>query len=158
MEKAREKNIYFVDCPKAFDHVDHRKLCKILKEMEYQTILPVSWETYMWIKKQQLEAYLEQLIGSKLGKEYNKAVYCHPIYLTYIQSTSCKMPGWINQSWNQDCQEKNWPQICRPYRFNGRKWRGNKPQQASWWGWKRRVKKLVLNWAFKTLRSWHLVP
>ena len=140
MEKAREKNIYFVDYPKAFDHVDHSKLCKIIKEMEYQTILPVSWETYMWIKKQQLEAYLEQLIGSKLGKEYNKAIYCHPIYLTYIQSTSRKMPGWINQSWNQDSWEKNWPQICRWYRFNGRKWRGkNKPldegERGEWKSW-----------------------
>ena len=107
MENAREKNICFVDYPKAFDHVDHSKLWKILKEKEYQTTLPVSWETYMWIKKQQLEAYLEQLTGSKLEKEYNKAIYCHPIYLAYTQITSSKMPGWINQSWNLDCQEKN---------------------------------------------------
>ena len=39
---------------------------------------------------------MEQLTGSKLGKEYDKAVYCHPANLTYIQSTSCEMPGWIN--------------------------------------------------------------
>ena len=38
---------------------------------------------------------MEQWIGSKLGKEYIKAVYCHPVYLTYMQSTSCKMPGWM---------------------------------------------------------------
>ena len=43
-----------------------------------------------------LELDMEQLIGSKLGKEYNKTVYCHPDYLTYMQSTSCKMPGWMN--------------------------------------------------------------
>ena len=42
-------------------------------------------------KKQQLE----QKTGSKLGKEYNKAVYCHPAYLTYMQSASCEMPGWM---------------------------------------------------------------
>ena len=42
------------------------------------------------------EAEMEQLTGSKLGKEYNKAVYCHPAYLTYMQSTSCEMLGWMN--------------------------------------------------------------
>ena len=50
----------------------------------------------MQIKKQQLESYTEQLTGSKLGMEYDKAVYCHPAYLTFIQSTSCKMLGWMN--------------------------------------------------------------
>ena len=49
----------------------------------------------MQVKKQQLELDTEQQTGSKLGKEYVKAVYCHPAYLTCIQSTSCKMPGWI---------------------------------------------------------------
>ena len=38
---------------------------------------------------------MEQVSGSKLGKEYDKAVYCHPVYLTYMQSTSCEMPGWM---------------------------------------------------------------
>ena len=42
----------------------------------------------------------EQQTGFKLGKEYVKAVYCHPVYLTYMQSTSCKMPGWMTHSWN----------------------------------------------------------
>ena len=46
-------------------------------------------------KKQQLELDVEQRTGSKLGKEYVKAVYCHPAYLTYMQSTSCEMPGWM---------------------------------------------------------------
>ena len=49
----------------------------------------------MQVKKQQLEPDMEQQTGSKLGKEYIKAVYCHPTYLTYMQSTSCKMPGWM---------------------------------------------------------------
>ena len=47
-------------------------------------------------KKQQLESDKEQQPGSKLGKEYIKAVYCHPAYLTYMQSTSWEMPGWMN--------------------------------------------------------------
>ena len=55
----------------------------------------------MQVKKQHLEPDMEQWIGSKLGKEYVKAVYCHSAYLTYTQSTSCNMP-----SWRQDCQEK----------------------------------------------------
>ena len=50
----------------------------------------------MQIKKQQLEPDMEQWTGSKLDKEYSKAVYCHPVYFTYMQSTSCKMLGWIN--------------------------------------------------------------
>ena len=49
----------------------------------------------MQVKKQQLELDMEQQTGSKLGKEYVKVVYCHPAYLTYIQSTSCKMSGWL---------------------------------------------------------------
>ena len=51
---------------------------------------------------------MEQWTGSKLGKEYDKAVYCQPAYLTYMQSTSCKMPAWMNHKLDesQDCQEK----------------------------------------------------
>ena len=50
----------------------------------------------MQVKKQQLEMHMEQQTGSKLGKEYVKAVYCHPAYLTCMQSTSYKMLGWMN--------------------------------------------------------------
>ena len=49
----------------------------------------------MQVKKQQLELDMEQQVGSKSGKEYVKAVYCHPAYLTYMQSTSCEMPDWM---------------------------------------------------------------
>ena len=49
----------------------------------------------MQVKKHQLEQGMEQQTGSKLAKEYVKAVYCHPVYLTYMQSTSCEMPGWM---------------------------------------------------------------
>ena len=60
----------------------------------------------MQVKKQQLELHMEQQIGSKEEKEYVKAVYCHPVYLTYMQSTSCEMPDWMKHSWNQDFWEK----------------------------------------------------
>ena len=55
----------------------------------------------MWVKKQHLESDMEQWTGSSLGKEYVKAVYCYPAYLTYMLSTPCEMPDW-----NQDCHEK----------------------------------------------------
>ena len=55
-----------------------------MKRQEYQTILTVSWETCMQVKKQQLEPCMENLTGLKLRKEYDKAVYCHPVYLTYM--------------------------------------------------------------------------
>ena len=73
-EKAREfqKNICFTDWAKAFGCVDHKKLWK-----KTLTTLPVSWESCMQIKKQQLELDMEQWIGSKLGKEYVMAVYCY---------------------------------------------------------------------------------
>ena len=68
-EKGREfeKNIYFcfIDYAKAFDCVDHNKLWKILKEMEYQTIWPASWETCMHVRKQQSEVDMEQQTGFK---------------------------------------------------------------------------------------------
>ena len=71
----------------------------------YQTTLPASWETCRQVKKQQVELDMEQWTGSKLGKEYIKAVYCYPAYLTYMQSTSWEMLDW-STSWNQDCWEK----------------------------------------------------
>ena len=49
----------------------------------------------MQVRKQQLELDMEQQTGSKSGKEHVKAVYCHPAYLTYMQNTSCEMPGWM---------------------------------------------------------------
>ena len=56
--------------------------------------LSASWEICMQVKKQQLELDMEQQTGSKLGKRYVKAVYCHPAYLTYMQSTSWETLGW----------------------------------------------------------------
>ena len=53
----------------------------------------------MQVKKQQLELDMEQQTGSKSGKEYVKAVYCHPAYLTYLQSTSYEMLGWMKHKW-----------------------------------------------------------
>ena len=94
-----QKNIYFcfIDYTKASDCVDHNKLWKkFFKRWKYQTTLPISWETYTRVKKQLLESYMEQLTGSNMGKEYNKAMYCLPAYLTCMRSISRKMVGWMN--------------------------------------------------------------
>ena len=114
IQKARgfQKNIYFcfTDYTTAFDLCESQPTGKFLKRWEhqptlpvswdlrweYQTTLPVSWETCMPVKKQQLKPYTEKQTGSKLGKEYVKAVYCHPVYLIYMQSKSFEMLGWMN--------------------------------------------------------------
>ena len=99
IEKAREfqKNVYFcfIDYAKVFDCVDHNKLWKILKEIGIPDPLTFLLRNLYTVRKHQLELDMEQQTGSKLGKEYVKAVYCHPAYLTYMQSTSCEMPSWI---------------------------------------------------------------
>ena len=92
-----QKNIYlcFIDYAKAFDRVDHDKLWKILKEMEIPDYLTFLLRNlYATVKKQQLELDMEQQTGSKSEKQNVKVIYCHPAYLTYMQSTSCEMPGW----------------------------------------------------------------
>ena len=91
IKKAREfqENIYFwfIDYAKVFDCVDHNKPWKFWNRWGYQTTWPASWEICMQIRKQQLELDMEKQTGSKWEKEYVKAVYCHPAYLTYMQST-----------------------------------------------------------------------
>ena len=89
IKKAREfqKNIYFcfIDFTKAFDCVDCN--CgKFWKRWEYQSTWLASWEICVQVRKQQLQLDMELPTGCKLGKEYVKAVYCHPAYLTYMQS------------------------------------------------------------------------
>ena len=91
MEKAREfqKDIYFcfIDYAQAFDCVDHNKLWEILKEIGIPDHLTCLLRN-MQVRKQKLELDMEQQTGSKWEKEYVKAVYCHPAYLTSMQSTS----------------------------------------------------------------------
>ena len=98
IDKTREfqKNIYFcfIGYAKTFDYVDHNKLEKFLKRWEYQTTLPASWEICIQVKKQQLEPDMEQQTGSK-WKGVCQGCILSPAYLTYMQSTSCEMPGWM---------------------------------------------------------------
>ena len=97
IEKAREfqKNIYFcfINYAKAFVWITVN--CgKTWKRWEYQTTWPASWEICMQVRMQQLELDMEQQTGSKSGKEYIKAVYCHSAYLTSMQSTSWETLDW----------------------------------------------------------------
>ena len=98
-KKARKfpKNVCFcfIDYERAFVWITTN--CeKLLKRWGYQTALPASCEICVQVKKQQLNLDMEQQTCSQLGNEYVKAVYCHPAYLTYMQSTSCEMLGWMN--------------------------------------------------------------
>ena len=73
-------------------------------------------------KKQQLEPEVEQQTDLKLGKEYVKAIYCHPAYLTYMQSTSCEMLGWMKHKLESRLAGRyQQPQIFRRSHANGRK-------------------------------------
>ena len=113
--------------------------CGIFLKWEYQTTSPASWETCIQFKKQKLEPDIEQWTGSKLGKEYVKAVYCHPAYLTYMQSTSSAMLGGMNHklesrlpgeiSITLDMQRT--PPLWQKVKRN---------QRGSWWKWKKKVK------------------
>ena len=80
----------------------------------------------MQVKKQQSELNMEQQTGSKLGKEYVKAVYCHHVYLTYMQSTSCEMLGWMNHKLDSRLQISTISDIQMIHHPYGRKRRGTK--------------------------------
>ena len=73
--------------------MDHKKTVEILQEMGIPDHLTCLLRN-LYAGQEETELDMEQQTGSKLGKEYVKAVYCHPAYLTYMQSTSCKMPSW----------------------------------------------------------------
>ena len=93
--------------------MDHNKLWETLQEMGIPDHLTCLLRN-LYADQEATESDMEQQTSSKLGKEYIKAVYCHPVYLTYMQSASCEMLDWRNPSWNQNCQEKyQQPQICR---------------------------------------------
>ena len=80
---------------KAFDCENYNKLWTILKEMGTPDHLTCLLRTLYADQEATVQPDMEQQTGSKFGKECTKAVYCHPAYLTYMQSTSCKMPGWV---------------------------------------------------------------
>ena len=112
---------------------------KFFKRWEYQTTWPTSWKICMQVKKQQLELDMEQQACSK-SEKYVKAVYCHLAYLTYMQSTSWEILGWLKHKLESRLPRKisitSDMQIHHPY---GRKWRTEEPLEESergeWKSW-----------------------
>ena len=125
---------------------------KFWKRWEYQT----SWEICKQVEKQQFELDMEQQTGSKLGKEYVKAVYCHPAYLTSMQSTSCKMLGCMKHKLESrmpgEISITSHMQVIPPL---CRKWRRTKEPLMKV---KEESEKAGLKLNVQKLRSWHLVP
>ena len=127
-KRVPEKHLLLlIDFAKVFDCVDHNKLWKILKEMGIPDHPPACWEICMQVRKQQLEPDRGHQTGSKLGKEYVKAVYCHSAYLTSMQRTSYEMLGWMKHKLESSLLGEI--SITFMYRWQhpyGRKWRRTK--------------------------------
>ena len=114
---------------------------KLFIRWEYQTTLPASWEICMQVKKQQLEPDMEQQTGSKLGKGDINVVYCYPVYLTYIQSIHEKCwVLWSTAGIKIDGRNINHLRHADDTTLMAE---SKEDQRASWWKWKRRVKKLA---------------
>ena len=133
---------------------------KFWKRWAYQATWSASWEICMQVRKQQLKLDMKQQTGSKSGKKYVKAVYCHCDYLTYMQSTSWETLGWRKHKleWILPGEKNN-----LRYAYDTTLMAESEEElKASWWTWKRSVKKLALSQdlssTFRKLRSWHPVP
>ena len=143
--KKFQKNIYFfcTEYTKAFDCVNLKNCGIFFKRWEHQTTLPASCETCIQIKTQQLESDIKQQTGSKLEKECVKAVYCHPAYLTCMQSTLCEMLGWMKHKLESrlpgeisiTLDRQMIPPLWQKVKRNSK--------ASWWWKWKWRVKKLA---------------
>ena len=119
-----------------------QQIGKFFKRWEYQIIWPISWEICKQVRKQQLELDIEQQTGSKSGKEYIKAVYCHPAYLIYMQCTSWEMPGWMKHKLESrllgEISITSDMQMTPPY---GKMWRIKEPlDEAKRGAWKSSLK------------------
>ena len=147
IEKAREfqKNIYsaLLMMSKPLTVWITTDCGRFLKRWESQTTLPASWEICMQVKKQQLEMDMKQQTGSKSGKEYVKAIYYHPAYLTYMQSTSWEMLTWMKQKLESRLLGEipiTSDDRCRQHHIYGRKWRRTKEpldesERGEWKSW-----------------------
>ena len=130
---------------------------KFLKSWEYQTTWPASWKNLYAGQEATVRTGHGTTDWFQIRKEYIKAVYCHPAYLTYIQSTSWETLGWRKHKLESRLPGKyKQPQICGWYHSNGRKQRGNKEPLDEGEGgeWKSWLKNKIL----KKLRSWHPAP
>ena len=104
LEKVEEPEIKFPKYAGSYKKQENSKktyTSPSLTTLKYITCLLRS----LYEDQETTESGMEQWNGSKLGKEYDKAVYCHPVYLTSMQSTSCKLLGWMKHKLEKDCQE-----------------------------------------------------
>ena len=134
-ESSRKTSTFaLLATPKSLTVWIKRSCGKFFKRWEYQTTWPASWEICMQVRKQQEELNMEQQAGSRLGKEYVRFVYCHLAYLTYIQSTSCKMPGWMKHR-----RESRFPEklsVISDMQMTSPLWHQEKKnKRASWKSW-----------------------
>ena len=140
IEKVRkfQKNIYlsFMNYVKTFDLWIITFCGKFLKRWKYQIIIPISWETCMWVKKQQLEPSLEQLIGLGLRKENDRSVCCHPVYLTCMLSNA----GLDNLQAEIRIGGRNINNLRHPNDTPLMAERRGTKEPLDEWGWRRRVK------------------
>ena len=104
-KRILEKNICFIDYTKAFDYVDHNKLENSQRDRN-------SRPPYLPPEKPVCRSRSNSQTGSKLGKEYVKVVYCYADYLTYMQSTSCEMLGWMKHKQKHKIQYSSVTQSC----------------------------------------------
>ena len=153
--KRIPENIYFffINYAKGFNSVDHNTLWKILKEIGIPDHPTCLLRNLHEVQEAKVEPYMEQLTASKLGKEYDKAVYCH-------HHVKCQA-GWLT-SWDQDCWEKyqQLQKTCRLYHSNSRKQRetkeplteGERGEWKSWLKTQHSGTSLVVQW-LKTLCS-----
>ena len=132
IERVPEKHLLLLYClHKAFDYVDHNKLWKLLKEMGIPDQLICLLRVCMQVKKQQLELHMKQRTGSKLGKEYVNAVFCHPAYLTYgRKQRRTKKPLDENErgkykSWLKTQHSENEDHGIWSHRFIANRWGNN---------------------------------
>ena len=115
-----------------------QNLWKILKEIGIPDHLTCLLRNLYAGQEATVRLDMEQEIGSKSGKEYVKAVYCHPAYLTYMQSTSWEMPGWMKHK-----LESRFPgelSITSDMQMIPPLWQKTENWRSSWWKWKRRMK------------------
>ena len=127
---------------------------KFFKRWDYQTTWPASWDICVLVKKHELELNRGQQTGSKLAQEYGKAVYCHPAYLTYMQSTSCEMLGWMKHK-----LESRLPGEISISSDDTTVMAESKEEQKSLlMKVKEESGKVGLKLNIQQIRSWHLVP
>ena len=153
--KRVPEKIYFcfIDYTKAFDCVDHNKLWKILKEMGIPDHLTCFLRN-LYAGQEIIELDMEQQTGSKLGKEYIKDIFCHPVYLTYMQSTSFEMPGWMKHKLESRLQGEM--SITSDMQMTPSLWQKVKKNQSLLM--KKESEKAGLKFNIQTPKSWHLIP